>query len=63
MVTRDTTERDYETSTVTTTVGEYIEALTEVAEQAGRTQQECFHVASILVEKVLREKRQRQLLS
>jgi len=54
---------DNATTTVQTTVGDLIEALTSVAEQAGSTQEECYRIASFAIERILREKKQRELLS
>jgi hypothetical protein len=54
---------DNTTTTVQTTVGDLIEALTSVAEQAGSTQEECYRIASFAIERILREKKQRELLS
>ena len=64
---REETQEDatfgHETTTVNTTVGDLIEALTSVAEQAGSTQEECYKIASFAIERILREKKQRELLS
>ena len=44
-----------ETVTVQTTIGDLIEAITDVAMQAGKTEEECYRLASFTIEKLLRE--------
>lgn len=51
-----------ETSTITTTLGELVEAVTDIALQAGKTEAEGYALASLTIEKLLRDKRRRELL-
>jgi hypothetical protein len=51
-----------DTVTVQTTMGDLIEAITEVAIQAGRTEEEGYRLASFTIQKLLRDKRRRELL-
>jgi hypothetical protein len=51
-----------ETVTVQTTIGDLIEAITDVAMQAGKTEEECYRLASFTIEKLLREKRHKDIL-
>jgi hypothetical protein len=46
--------------TVETTIGDLIEAITEIALQAGKTEDEGYRLASLTIEKVLRDKRRRE---
>jgi hypothetical protein len=48
--------------TIETTIGDLIEAITDVALQAGKTEQEGYRLASFTIEKLLREKRHRDIL-
>ena len=50
-----------ETSTITTTLGELVEAVTDIALQAGKTEAEGYALASLTSEKLLREKRRREI--
>ena len=50
------------TNTVQTTVGELIEAISEIARQAGQTEAEGYRLAAITIEKLMRERRRKQLL-
>jgi hypothetical protein len=43
-------------------MGDLIEAITEVAMQAGRTEEEGYRLASFTIQKLLRDKRRRELL-
>lgn len=52
-----------DTVKIETTIGDLIEAITDVALQAGRTEEEGYRLASFTIEKLLREKRHRELLS
>ena len=52
-----------ETVKIETTIGDLIEAITDVALQAGKTEEEGYRLASFTIEKLLREKRHRDLLS
>jgi len=45
-----------ESVTVETTIGDLIEAITEIALQAGKTEEEGYKLASLTIEKVLRDK-------
>jgi hypothetical protein len=51
-----------ETATITTTLGELVEAVTDIALQAGKTEAEGYALASLTIEKLLREKRRREIL-
>jgi hypothetical protein len=48
--------------TIETTIGDLIEAITDVALQAGKTEEEGYRLASFTIEKLLREKRHRDML-
>ncbi len=50
------------TVTIETTIGDLIEAITDVALQAGKTEQEGYRLASFTIEKLLREKRHKDIL-
>lgn len=50
-----------DTATITTTLGELVEAVTEIALQAGKTEAEGYVLASLTIEKLLREKRRRDI--
>jgi len=50
-----------ETTTITTTLGELVEAITDIALQAGKTEAEGYALASITIEKVLRERRRKDI--
>jgi hypothetical protein len=52
-----------ETSKIETTIGDLIEAITDIALQAGKTEEEGYKLASFTIEKLLRDKRRRDLLS
>lgn len=43
-----------EETTITTTIGELIEAVTEIALQAGKSEQEGYELASLTIESILR---------
>lgn len=51
-----------ETTTITTTLGELVEAVTDIALKAGKTEAEGYELASLTIEKLLREKRRRDLM-
>ena len=51
------------TAHLETTVGELVEVITAIAQKAGRTQEECYKLASFTVEKLLRDKKRKELLS
>lgn len=63
MENRDVQGAATETATIETTIGDLIEAITDIALQAGRTEEEGYKLASFTIEKVLRDKRRRDLLS
>jgi hypothetical protein len=50
-----------DTATITTTLGELVEAVTDIALQAGKTEAEGYALASLTIEKLLREKRRREI--
>ena len=52
-----------QTIKIETTLGDLIEAITDVALQAGRTEEEGYRLASFTIEKLLREKRHRDILA
>jgi hypothetical protein len=52
-----------ETVKIETTIGDLIEANTDVALQAGKTEQEGYRLASFTIEKLLRDKRHRDIRS
>jgi hypothetical protein len=54
---------DTDLSSIQTTVGELVEVITAIAQKAGRTEEECYKLASFTVEKLLRDKRRKELLS
>jgi len=51
-----------ETSTITTTLGELVEAVTDIALKAGKTEAEGYELASLTIEKLLRDQRRRELM-
>jgi hypothetical protein len=55
-------QQQEDTVTIETTIGDLIEAITDVALQAGKTEQEGYRLASFTIEKLLREKRHRDIL-
>ena len=50
-----------ETTTINTTLGELVEAITDIALQAGKTEAEGYALASYTIEKVLRERRRKDI--
>lgn len=56
-------QADEETVRIDTTLGDLIEAVTDIAMQAGKTEEEGYKLASFTIEKLLREKRHREILS
>ena len=48
--------------TIETTIGDLIEAITDIALQAGKTEQEGYRLASFTIEKLLREKRHKDIM-
>lgn len=56
-------QQNAETVTIETTIGDLIEAITDVALQAGKTEEEGYRLASFTIEKLLRQKRHREFLS
>ncbi|MCX6114081.1 MAG: hypothetical protein NTV65_02535 [Proteobacteria bacterium] len=55
------TEQD-QSARIDTTIGDLIEAITDIALQAGKTEQEGFRLASFTIEKLLRDKRRKDIL-
>jgi hypothetical protein len=55
-------QQSEEKTTIETTIGDLIEAITDVALQAGKTEAEGYRLASFTIEKLLREKRHRDIL-
>ncbi len=60
---RQTTGRAEENVTVETTIGDLIEAITEIALEAGKTEEEGYRLASFTIEKILRDKRRKEFES
>jgi hypothetical protein len=58
---RQTTGQSEESVTIETTIGDLIEAITDIALQAGKTEQEGYRLASFTIEKLLRDKRRKDL--
>ena len=50
-----------ETTTINTTLGELVEAITDIALQAGKTEEEGYALASLTLEKILRDQRRREM--
>jgi hypothetical protein len=50
-----------EAPAVHTTIGDLVEAITEIALEAGRTEKEGYALAAITLEKILREREMREL--
>ncbi|MCO6430742.1 MAG: hypothetical protein J5J00_07765 [Deltaproteobacteria bacterium] len=48
-------------ATINTTIGELIEAVTEIALEAGKTEQEGYKLASLTLESILRRRRVQEL--
>jgi hypothetical protein len=48
---------------IQTTIGDLIEAVTEIALKAGKTEEEGYELASMTVEKMMRDQKVRELLS
>lgn len=42
---------------IETTIGELVEAITEIALESGSSEQECYHLASVTIESILRKSR------
>ena len=57
------THQSEETVTIETTIGDLIEAITDVALQAGKTEEEGYRLASFTLEKLLRDKRHKDILA
>lgn len=57
---RQSTGRAEENVTVETTIGDLIEAITEIALEAGKTEEEGYRLASFTIEKILRDKRRKE---
>lgn len=56
------TQTNEQKVTIETTIGDLIEAITDVALQAGKTEAEGYRLASFTIEKLLRDKRHRDIL-
>ena len=50
-----------EMTTINTTLGELVEAITDIALKAGKTEEEGYALASFTIEKLLRDKRRRDI--
>ena len=61
MYTRQTQQGE-QTVKIETTIGDLVEAITDVALQAGRTEAEGYKLASFTLEKLLRERRHKDIL-
>jgi hypothetical protein len=44
---------------IQTTIGDLVEVITEIAFEAGKSEQEGYHLASLTIEKILRDKARR----
>ena len=62
MDTRNTPLDRDQTVCINTTIGDLIEAITDIARQAGKTEQEGYRLASFTIEKLLRDKRRKDLM-
>ena len=56
------TQTNEQKVTIETTIGDLIEAITDVALQAGKTEAEGYRLASFTIEKLLRDKRHHDIL-
>jgi hypothetical protein len=56
------TQQGEQTVKIETTIGDLVEAITDVALQAGRTEAEGYKLASFTLEKLLRERRHKDIL-
>jgi hypothetical protein len=54
-------QQNEQTVKLETTIGDLIEAITDVALQAGKTEEEGYRLASFTIEKLLRDKRHREI--
>ncbi len=62
METRNTQNQQDETVCIQTTIGDLIEAITDIALQAGKTEEEGYRLASFTIEKLLRDKRRKDIM-
>ena len=62
METRNTPVEQDQTVCINTTIGDLIEAITDIALQAGKTEEEGYRLASFTIEKLLRDKRRKDIL-
>jgi hypothetical protein len=62
METRNTPTPQDQTVCISTTIGDLIEAITDIALQAGKTEEEGYRLASFTIEKLLREKRRKDIM-
>jgi hypothetical protein len=59
---RSTQADQDQTVRIDTTIGDLIEAITDIARQAGKTEEEGYRLASFTIEKLLRERRRKDIL-
>jgi len=62
MDTRNTPLDRDQTVCINTTIGDLIEAITDIALQAGKSEEEGYRLASFTIEKLLREKRRKDIM-
>ncbi len=62
MDTRNTPPVNDQTVCINTTIGDLIEAITDIALQAGKTEEEGYKLASFTIEKLLRDKRRKEMM-
>ena len=62
MDTRNTTMERDQTVCINTTIGDLIEAITDIALQAGKSEEEGYRLASFTIEKLLRDKRRKDIM-
>jgi hypothetical protein len=62
METRNTPTPQDQTVCISPTIGDLIEAITDIALQAGKTEEEGYRLASFTIEKLLREKRRKDIM-
>jgi len=62
METRNAPTSQDQTVCINTTIGDLIEAITDIALQAGKTEEEGYRLASFTIEKLLRDKRRKDIM-
>ena len=62
MDTRNTPMERDQTVCINTTIGDLIEAITDIALQAGKSEEEGYRLASFTIEKLLRDKRRKDIM-